>query len=65
MEFLDDTANVDKSYTSLDSKPYFPPSKKREDKEGIKECKNAVIEVFNQIIEVKNTGGACFRTKIR
>ena len=32
MEFLDDTANVDESYTSLDSKPYFPPSKKREDK---------------------------------
>ena len=65
MEFLDDTANVDESYTSLDSKPYFPPSKKKGGQKGIKECKNAVMEVFNQIIEVRNAGGACFRTKIR
>ena len=27
MEFLDDTANVDESYTLLDSEPYVPPSK--------------------------------------
>ena len=28
MEFLDDTANVDESYTSLDSEPYVPHQKK-------------------------------------
>ena len=38
---------------------------KKGGQKGIKECKNAVIEVFNQIIEVKDAGGACFRTKIR
>ena len=27
MEFLDDTANVDESYTLLDSEPYVPSSK--------------------------------------
>ena len=27
MEFLDDTANVDESYTLLYSEPYVPPSK--------------------------------------
>ena len=47
MEFLDDTANVDKSYTSLDSEPYVPPSKKKGGKKGRKECKNTVTEVFN------------------
>ena len=63
MEFLDDTANVDESYTSLDSEPYVTLSKKR--RKGRKECKIAVMEVFNRIIEVKNAGGACFRTEIR
>ena len=29
MEFLDDTANVDEFYTSLDSEPYVPPSRKK------------------------------------
>ena len=36
MEFLDDTANVDESYTSLDRKPYIPPSKKR--KKRMQKC---------------------------
>ena len=27
MEFLDDTANIDESYTLLDSEPFVPPSK--------------------------------------
>ena len=66
MEFLDDTANIDESYTSLDNEPYVPQSKKKEGgKKGRKECKNAVMEVFNQITEVKNARGACFRTEIR
>ena len=66
MEFLDDTANIDESYTSLDNEPYVPQSKKKEGgKKGRKECKNAVTEVFNQITEVKNARGACFRTEIR
>ena len=47
MEFLDDTANVDESYTSLDSEPYVPPIKKKGGKKGRKECKNTVTEVFN------------------
>ena len=52
------TANVDESYISLDSEPYVLPSKKKEGgKKGRKECKDAVMEVFNQIIEVKNAGG--------
>ena len=40
MEFLDDTANVDESYTSLDSEPYVPPSKKRRKKrkKGMQKC---------------------------
>ena len=42
MEFLDDTANVDESYTSLDSEPYVPPSKKRrrrkKRKKGMQNC---------------------------
>ena len=41
MGFLDDTANVDKSYTSLDSEPYVPPSKKRRRKKikkGMQKC---------------------------
>ena len=63
MESVDDTANVDESYTLLDSKFYVLPSKKKEGgKKGRKECKNAIKEVFNRIIEVKNTGEACFRT---
>ena len=66
MEFLDDAANVEKSYTLLDSEPYVPhQKKKKEKKQGRKECKNAVMEVFNQIIDVKNAGGVCFSTKIR
>ena len=66
MEFLDDTANIGESYTSLDNEPYVPQSKKKEGgKKGRKECKNAVMEVFNQITEVKNARGACFRTEIR
>ena len=36
-EFLDDTANVDESYTLLDSKPYVPPSKKKKKKKKKKE----------------------------
>ena len=38
----------------------FPHQKKKEGgkKEERKECKNAVMEVFNQITEVKNAGGA-------
>ena len=47
IEFLDDTANVDESYTSLDSEPYVPPIKKKGGKKGRKECKNTVTEVFN------------------
>ena len=65
MEFLDDTANVDESYTSLDSEPYVPHQKKEAEKKGKMECKNAVIEVLNRIIEVKNAGRACLRTEIR
>ena len=66
MEFLDDTANIDESYTLLYGEPYVPPSKQKEGgKKGIKVCKNAVMKVFNQIIEVKNAGGACFRAEIK
>ena len=43
----------------------FPIKKKEGEKKGRMECKNAVIEVFNRIIEVKNAGGACLRTEIR
>ena len=41
MEFLDDTTNVDESYTSLDSEPFVPPSKKRrreKRKKGMQKC---------------------------
>ena len=41
MEFLDDTANVDESYTSLYSEPYVPPSQKRrrkKRKKGMQKC---------------------------
>ena len=67
MEFLDDTANVDESYTSLDSEPYVlsPKKKKEEKKEEMQLCKNAVMEVFSLITEVENAAGACFRTDIR
>ena len=66
MEFVGDTANVDESYTLLDSEPYLPPATNKEGgKKGRNECKNAVMEVFNRILEVKNAGGVCFRTEIR
>ena len=41
MEFLDDTANVDESHTSLDSGPYVPPSKRKrrkKRKKGMQNC---------------------------
>ena len=40
MEFLDDTANVDKSYTLLDSEPYVPHQKKggKTRKKGMQKC---------------------------
>ena len=43
----------------------FPHQRKEGGKKGRKECKNAVMGVFNRIIEVKNPGGACFSTEIR
>ena len=36
---------------------------KKGGKKGRKECKNAVMEVFNRIIEVKNAGGASSELK--
>ena len=48
------------------SEPYLPPSTNKEGgKKGRNECKNAVMEVFNRILEVKNARGVCFRTEIR
>ena len=49
MEFLDDTANVDKSYTSLDSEPYVLPSKKK--KEEKKEESNAKMQLWKSLTE--------------
>ena len=36
---------------------------KKGGKKGRKECKNAVMEIFNRIIEVKNAGGASSELK--
>ena len=48
MEFLDDTANVDESYTSLDSEPYVPPSKKKK-KEEKKEGRNTKMQLWKSL----------------
>ena len=47
MEFLDDSANVDKSYTLLDSEPYVPHQKKRRRKN--KEERNAKMQLWKSL----------------
>ena len=49
MQFIDDTANVDESYTSLDSEPYVPPSEKK--KEEKKEERNAKMQLWKSLTE--------------
>ena len=46
MEFLDDTAKVDESYTSLDSEPYVLSPKKKEEK---KEERNAKMQLWKSL----------------
>ena len=41
------TSNVDKSYISLDSEPYVPPSKKK--KEEKKEERNAKMQLWKSL----------------
>ena len=47
MEFLDDTANVEESYTSLDSEPYVPPLKQKEGEK--KEERNAKMQLWKSL----------------
>ena len=47
MEFLDDTANVDKSYTLLDSESYVPHQTKRRRKN--KEERNAKMQLWKSL----------------
>ena len=47
MEFLDDTANVEKSYTSIDSEPYVPPLKQKEGEK--KEERNAKMQSWKSL----------------
>ena len=47
MEFLDDAANVEKSYTLLDSEPYVPHQKKRRRKN--KEERNAKMQLWKSL----------------
>ena len=52
MEFLNDTANVDESYTSPDSEPYVPPSEKKKEKKN--EERNAKIQLWKSLTESKS-----------
>lgn len=54
MEFLDDSANVDDSYTSLHSEPFVPPSKKKKtEKENEKKAKMELWQSLTKSLNAK------------